>query len=55
MVINAYMDRKLPYQKVLAMLHSTPKSSIPNALDITSSLHNYDCEDATMIPAETEM
>ena len=51
-VINAYMDRKLPYQKVLAMLHSTPKSSIPNDLDITPSLHYYDCEDASMIPVE---
>ena len=51
-VINTSSDRKIPYQKVLAMLQSTLKSIIPPDLDITPSLHLYDFENSNTIPVE---
>lgn len=40
-VIHAYLDRKIPYHRVLAMLHPTHKSCIPTDLNITPFLHYY--------------
>ena len=51
-VINGYMDRKLPYHQVLAMLQATKRSSIPTDLDITPSLHLYDYDSGYMVPVE---
>ena len=51
-VINGYMDRKLPYHQVLAMLQATKRSSIPTDLDITPSLHLYDYDSSYMVPVE---
>lgn len=51
-VIHAYLDRKIPYHRVLAMLHPTHKSCIPTDLDITPTLHYYDFEESSIIPIE---
>lgn len=51
-VKHAYLDRKIPYYRVLAMLHPTLKSCIPTDLDITQPLHYYDFEESSIIPIE---
>lgn len=50
--IRGYLDRKLPYHQVLAMLQATTKSSIPSDLDVTPSLHHYNYTDNSSIPVE---
>jgi hypothetical protein len=51
-VISGYMDRKLPYHQVLAMLQATRRSSIPTDLDIIPSLHLYNYDSGYMVPVE---
>lgn len=50
--IRGYLDRKLPYHQVLAMLQATTKSSIPSDLDFTPSLHRYSYTDNSSISVE---
>lgn len=51
-VIHAYLDRKIPYHRVLAMLHPTYKSCIPTDLDIIPTLHYYYFKESSIIPIE---
>jgi hypothetical protein len=51
-MIDGYMDKRIPYQRVLAMPQATRKSIIHADLDITPSLHLYDYESDNRIPVE---
>jgi hypothetical protein len=51
-MIDGYMDKRIPYQRVLAMTQATRKSIIHTDLDITPSLHLYDYESDNRIPVE---
>lgn len=51
-VLDAHMDKKIPYHKVLAMLQSTPNSCIPQDLDVTPTLHYYDFDGTPSISVE---
>lgn len=50
--VDGYMDKKLPYHKVLAMLQPTGKSIIHTDLDITPSLQLYDYQSSDIVPVE---
>lgn len=51
-MLDAYLDKKLPYHKVLSMLQSTSNSCIPPDLDVTPSLHYYDYDGTSSISVE---
>ena len=48
--IKGYLQKKVPYHQVSALLQSTPKSRIPSDLDISPSVITYDHSDRSVVP-----
>ena len=40
--IRAYADNQIPYQKANAILHETEDATIPNFIDLTPSVVEYE-------------
>ena len=49
-VVNGYLDKKVLYGPVCAIVQPTPSSFIPDDLDISPTLVTYDCEKTKLVP-----
>ena len=50
--IQCHLDQRTPYFSTCALLQATKGSAIPEDLDITPSLVNYDCNSTDTVPVE---
>ena len=50
--IQCHLDQRTPYFSTCALLQATKGSAIPEDLDITPSLVNYDCNSTDIVPVE---
>ncbi|XP_056017057.1 uncharacterized protein LOC130053684 [Ostrea edulis] len=49
-VINGYLDKKVLYEPVCAIIQPTSSSFIPDDLDISPTLVTYDCQKTELVP-----